>query len=246
MAAILDEEAALPADWTERHGAGLAIYRNNYRTSLVEALAATFERTHLWVGEDSFRRAAAHHLILNPPTSWTLDDAGDGFDQTLADLFAGDPEVPELGKLEWAMHRAFVAPDARSLSAADFAAETASFGDSDWAGLVFEISPALQMIEVRHDVGSLWNALGAEDFVEPDLSLPDPHAMLVWRENLRPMFRLVDAPDAEALALARAGKPFGDICALLAERFGPDEGVARAGNSLGQWLQDGLIVALRS
>lgn len=245
MAAIHDEEAALPHRWTARHAAGLDIYRNNYRSALVETIAATFERTQRWVGEESFRRAAAHHLILNPPTGWTLDDAGEGFDATLAELFAGDPEVCELAALEWAMHRAFVAADEASLTATEFAARTAAFAGDDWAALMFDFLPALRMVDVRHDVAALWNALGTEVVSAPDIALAAPHALLVWRESLRPTFRLVDAVDGEALALARAGESFGEICALLVERLGPDEGVARAGALLGQWLQDGLIASFR-
>ena len=245
MAAILDENATLPQGWTPRHAAGLDIYRNNYRSALIEAIAATFERTLRWVGEDSFRRAAAHHLILNPPTGWTLDDAGEGFDATLAELFAGDPEVCELAALEWAMHRAFVAADCAGLTAADFAAQTAAFGENDWAALVFDFHPALRMIDVRHDVGTLWIVLGKEDVSAPNIALATPHSLLVWRESLRPTFRLVDALDGEVLALARAGETFGEICAILAERLGPQAGVARAGSLLGQWLQDGLIAAVR-
>ncbi|WP_435418613.1 DNA-binding domain-containing protein [Parerythrobacter aurantius] len=245
MAAIHDEDAALPANWTARHAAGLDIYRNNYRSALVEAIAATFERTQRWVGEESFRRAAAHHLILNPPCSWTLDDAGEGFDATLAELFAADPEVAELAALEWAMHRVFVSADCAGLTASDFAAQTVTLGDADWESLRFDFLPALRTIEVGHDVGGLWNALGSEDFVAPDIGLAAPHTMLVWREEFRPTFRLVDGLASEALALGRAGDTFGDICALLAGRLGPDEGVARAGALLGEWLQDGLIAALR-
>lgn len=245
MAAIFDEETALPRQWTPLHAAGLDIYRNNYRSALVEAIAATFERTQRWVGEESFRRAAAHHLILNPPTSWTIDDAGEGFDTTLAELFAGDPEVAELAALEWAMHRAFVAADCACLTATDFSAQTADFGEDDWARLMFEFQPALGMIDVRQDVGTLWNALGADKASAPEIALAEAQTLLVWREDLRPAFRLVSALDGEALALALAGETFGDICSLLAERLGPDEGIARAGHLLGQWLQDRLITALR-
>lgn len=245
MASVLDEEAALPVGWTPRHRAGLEIYRNNYRSALVEAIAATFERTQRWVGEESFRRAAAHHLILNPPTSWTLDDAGEGFDATLAELFAGDPEVSELAALEWTMHRIFVDADSVNLTAADFAAQTAAFVEDDWAALVFDFLPALRMLEVRYDVGALWNALSTDDVSAPNIALAAPHSLLVWRDSLRPTFRLVCALDGEALALALGGKTFGDVCAALAERLGPDEGVARAGSLLGQWLHDGLIATLR-
>jgi hypothetical protein len=244
MAAILDDEAAMPHGWSAGHAAGLDIYRNNYRSALVEALVATFERTQRWVGEDSFRRAAAHHLILHPPTSWTLDDAGEGFDLTLAELFAGDPEVAELAWLEWAMHRAFTAADRASLTHADLSARTASFSDNDWAELAFAFLPGLALRKVAHDVGTLWNTLGSDAFSAPDISLPQRHDLVVWREALRPTFRLLDPLDGEVLASAMAGASFGDICALLAERLGQEQGITRAGALLGQWLGDGLIAAL--
>lgn len=246
MAAILDDEASLPEGWGARHAAALEVYRNNYRSSLVEALAATFERTQRWVGEESFRRAAAHHVILHPPSSWTIDAVGEGFDATLSELFANDPEVAELAALEWAMHRAFVAGDAASLAMADFAERTAGFSEEDWAGLGFVFTPGAALLSVAHDVGALWNALKDEDFVAPELGLSALHALLVWREGLRPVFRLMDEADGAALAMGLGGSNFGDICAALVERLGPEEGVARAGALLGQWLQDGLIAGLKS
>ena len=78
MAQVLDEDAPLPHGWGGRHAAGMGVYRNNYRSALIEALRSTYERTERWVGEAAFRRAAAHHVIANPPSSWTLDDAGAG------------------------------------------------------------------------------------------------------------------------------------------------------------------------
>lgn len=246
MAAILDDEAMLPEGWGERHAAALEVYRNNYRSSLVEAVAATFERTQVWVGEESFRRAAAHHVILHPPGSWTIDAVGEGFDATLAELFANDPEVAELAALEWAMHQAFVAGDAASLAMADFAQASAGFSEDDWGALAFDVVPGACLLRVRHDVGALWNALKDEDFTAPEIGLASPHALLVWREGLRPVFRLMDEGDGAALALALAGGNFGDICAALVERLGPEEGVARAGALLGQWLADGLIAGLQA
>jgi hypothetical protein len=246
MAAILDDDAALPEGWGARHAAALEVYRNNYRSSLVEALASTFERTQRWVGEDSFRRAAAHHVIAHPPGSWTIDAVGEGFDATLAELFANDPEVAELAALEWAMHRAFVAGDAASLTAPDFAAQTAGFSEEDWGELGFAVTPGARLLTVRHDVGALWNALKDEDFAAPDIGLAAPHALLVWREGLRPVFRLMDEADGAALALALRGDDFGEICAALVDRLGDDAGTARAGALLGQWLQDGLIAGLKA
>ncbi|MFN4019830.1 MAG: putative DNA-binding domain-containing protein [Erythrobacter sp.] len=245
MAAILDDQAELPAGWGARQAAGLEIYRNNYRASVVAALAATFERTQRWVGQESFRRAAAHHVILHPPFSWTIDAVGHGFDATLAGLFANDPEVAELAALEWAMHQAFVAGDAASLTMADFARQTAHFSDEDWGRLGFVFVPATALLSVVHDVGALWHALAGEDFTAPEIGLDAPQAMLVWREGLRPVFRLMEEADGAAVAIATGGGTFGEICAALVARLGPDEGTARAGRLLGQWLQEGLLARLK-
>lgn len=184
MAQVLDEAEPLPPGWTARHAAGFAIYRNNYRTALVEALRETYPRTAHWVGEEPFRAAAAHHLILHPPRSWTLDDAGLGFAETLAGLFAADPEVAELASLEWAMHRAFVAADAVPLDAAGFAAATASFADEDWALFELDFLPGTAVFAVGHDIPAIWREAEADRPGSARHPLSAPHGLLVWREGV--------------------------------------------------------------
>jgi hypothetical protein len=127
MAQVLNDEAPLPAGWGDRHAQGMNVYRGNYRSSVIEALKSTYEKTERWVGEAAFQRAAAHHVITNPPSSWTLDDAGAGFDATCAELFRNDPEVAELAWLEWAMLQAFTAENVRPLDAEGFATKSAGF-----------------------------------------------------------------------------------------------------------------------
>lgn len=244
MARVLDEDAQLPPGWSARHAAGLAVYRNNYRTALVEAMRATYERTARWVGEEAFARAAAHHLILHPPSGWTLDVIGDGFAATLADLFAHDPEVPELAALEWAMHRAFTAADVVPLDGAGFAAATAGFSDEHWQAMRIALVPGTALVPARHNLVALWQALASETFEAPDYALAEPTVLLVWREGLDPVFRPLDAADAIALAAVLRGASFGDLCAELVERFGEAAGIERAGALLGQWIGDGLVAGV--
>jgi hypothetical protein len=78
MASLLAEDADPLETSSSKLGAGLAIYRNNYRTTLIEALMDTFKRTARWIGDDVFHQAAAHHVIVNPPvagrlTMWVQD-----------------------------------------------------------------------------------------------------------------------------------------------------------------------------
>lgn len=244
MAQVLEDDRPLPAGWTPRHAAGLNVYRNAYRARLVDALRDTYERTARWVGEDAFRAAAAHHVIKTPPNSWTLDHVAEGFPEVLEELFAGDPEVAELAWLEWAMQRAFVAADSAPLSAAEFAAASAGFGEEEWAGLRLTFLPSLHLRVLSHDAGALWNALAADDFGAPDYVLPAPIGLIVWREDLRPTFMPVGNSEGHGLEMMMHGANYGEMVEGLAEKIGDEGAVMQAGEMLGRWLGNGLIAAL--
>lgn len=241
MAHVLDDERALPGGWTARHAAGMDIYRNAYRARLVDALRDTYERTATYVGEDTFRQAAAHHVITHPPHSWTLDAAGDGFPDTLAELFAEDPEVAELGWLEWAMHEAFVAADAKVLDPASFGDATSLFQEEDWAAMRLTFLPDTVQRPVQHDTGKLWRAIHDEDGGAVEYRLDEALALVVWRENLKPVFMQVDAAEGRAMGMMLSGASYGDMCAELVDMLGEEQAAAKAGAMLGRWLHNGLI-----
>ena len=237
LAGILDEDRPLPAGWNARHAAGLAIYRNNYRSALLDALRSIYARTEKLVGEQSFERAAAHHVVTRPPTGWTLDLAGAGFAETCASLFAADPDVAELAWLEWAMHLAFVARDAVPLGMADFAAASTTFGEGEWAGLRLRFVPGLALRTVAFDLKVLWTAGEARP-------LAQPACCIVWREGERPAFLLLEAAEGAALEAMREGASFGEACALLTDLLGEEQAIAAAGTMLGRWLAEGLVEGL--
>ncbi|HTN15104.1 MAG TPA: DNA-binding domain-containing protein [Sphingomonadaceae bacterium] len=244
QAQVLSEELALPSGWDEHMAPGIAIYRNAYRARLIAALEETFPKTLAWVGEEPFARAAAHHLIINPPSSWTLDDAGAGFPQTLGELFARDPEVNELAWLEWVMHQAFAAADRASLDPAGFAAATEGFAEADWAGMRLLFSPSLTVGEVRTDCVAIWQSLSGEGQSPASVTLAEPAAIAVWREGFISVFRQISLREAHCLDLAREGASFGDLCEYLAKCGPEDEAAAQAGQMLARWLGDALVVGL--
>lgn len=248
MAQVLDEGAPHPAGWGARQAAGMEVYRGNYRAALIEALRDTYEKTERWVGEEAFRAAAAHHVILHPPSSWTLDAAGAGFAETCADLFANDPEVAELAWLEWTMLKAFTALDCNPVDAAGFAEATAGFDEEQWAALKLEFAPGASTREVAHDLPAIWRALAQDALDYPDRLLAEPHALLVWREGERATFILREVEEGRAFTAMLAGMTFGELCQALP---GGDPSIEaaeaaamRAGAMLGRWLNDGLIAGL--
>ncbi|MXP29716.1 hypothetical protein GRI58_12945 [Porphyrobacter algicida] len=241
---VLEDDAPLPLAWVnDRMRTGLAIYRKGYRSRLIDALAETFPHTRQWVGDESFDKAAAHHLINNPPSHWSLDRAGAGFPESLEVLFARDPEVPELAALEWDMHLAFVAPDAQPLDANAFASATASFGDENWERLRFTLHPTLTVRSIRTSAAAIWRALAEERTLSDGFLLDEPGHILVWRDGMVPVFRTSADHEADCLGLLRAGCNFGDLCLHLT-KIAPCNAAAVAGGLLADWLTDGLIVGL--
>jgi hypothetical protein len=246
QAHILDDDVPLPVDWSPRMAAGLAIYRNGYRARLVAALEETFPKTLRWVGADSFARAAAHHIIAHPPSSWTLDEAGADFPQTLAQLFAGDPEVEELAWLELAMHKAFVAKDHDTLDAKAFARATAEYAESEWANMRLLFSPSLQTRRIETDCTAIWRSVVDEDSPPHHVHLAEPAVLVVWRQTISPVFRSMSALEGRCIALARSGQKFGDLCKKLCTQWGADQGAVEAGSMLARWIEDCLIMRVET
>ena len=241
MASLHDAGRPLPPGLDARMAPGVAVYRNNYRNALMDAMRSTFERTRCWVGDAAFDAVAAHHLVLSPPSGWTLDDAGRGFARTAAALFAHDPEVGDLAALEWAMHRAFAAADAAVLDVAAFRHATEGFGDDDWAAMRLLAQPALRIVTVRTDCVALWQALADGARPATPAPLARAHAAIVWREGWHPVCRLASEAEGDALRAIRDGMNYGGVCERLAARRGAEVAAREAGRMLAEWLHAGLL-----
>lgn len=216
---------------------GLRVYQNNYRAQLVACLEESFPHTLAWIGGAAFHAAVVTHVEAMPPSSWTLDAYPRDFPATLAGLHPGDPEVAELAWIECALGEAFVGADAAVLGAEQL-------GDVDWDAAVLRFNPTLDHHALTSNAPAIWSALEAGEAPPAVAMLPEPGAVLVWRHAMVSRFRAVDGDELEALVLARAGMPFGDLCGVLVDRHGEEAGVALAGRLLGAWLSDGLLCGI--
>ena len=250
LRSILDADAPLPDGWSNRQTAGMAVYRGNYRSALMGALAETYERTARYAGENAFRQASINHAIKHPPSGWTIDEAGAEFDKTCEQMFDKNPEITELAWLEWAMLALATAPNTAPMAPADFAAASADFGDEDWGGLRLSFQPRATARLVEHDLTALWQSLSADGEQRPDPRLPSPATCLVWREGERPTFILVEADHAPAFSAMQNGASYGELIGVLIgddAEPSPDaiQGAAmRAGGMLGRWLQEGIVTGI--
>ena len=217
--------------------AGLAVYRNNYRGQLVACLEETFARTRDWLGDAAFCEAVDAHILAVRPTHWSLDAYPRPFPATLEQLYPADAEVAELAWLESDLECAFVAADADPLSPDRLAGV-------DWDHAILRFSPSLALRQVSTNASAIWSALTAGERPPVIEIHPEPIAVIVWRQDFISCFRLVDRHEAMAIRALGDRTTFAALCASLVEELGEQEGTERAGAMLGQWLREGLIIAV--
>lgn len=224
-------EIAAEDDTLAPSSPGMDIYRNAYRGRLLGALETSFERTRRWVGEEAFTAAACHFILIQPPSSWTLDAYGAEFPEMLASLFSHDPDVAELAWLEWHMQRAFAAPDLPELDPAALA--RSGYGDADWANMRFTMAAGFAARSVSTDCVQLWKAIGDEGAAPSHAVKVSRTAVLVWRSALSPRFRLTSIEELKTLEAIAGGARFASVA--------EDADTVRLGKWLSQWLQEGLF-----
>ncbi|SEI83980.1 Putative DNA-binding domain-containing protein [Sphingobium sp. AP50] len=214
---------------------GLSVYQNNYRAQLMACLCETYEQTHAWLGDEAFLAAAASHVDATPPSAWTLDAYPIDFAETLGAIYPGDPEVAELAALEWALSRTFTAADAIAMTP-DMLASV------NWDSAALHFASSLTILVATSNAAAIWSALSKGEMPPDAVALPEPAALLVWRQDFTPCFRTIDAVEERAITLCMGGAAFGALCGSMIEALGETEGIARAAALLGQWIADGLIV----
>jgi hypothetical protein len=221
------------------HAAGLAVYQNNYRAQLVGCLETSYPLLRARMGEDAFLHLAIKHIKLHPPHAWTLDAYADHLETTLEILFPNNPDLHELAWIELALGTAFVAADAEPIAASALAGV-------DWDSVRLVLTPSLLMRRAVTNAADVWRAMSdGADAPEAEM-LADAGALVVWRSGYVSCLRAADAHEAEALAALHQHGSFAALCDLLADRLGEEDGIARAGALLADWIGAGLVTGVRS
>lgn len=217
----------------------LAIYGDGYRLRLIEALQNSYPVLAELLGESDFQAAAGGYVAAHESTFFSIRFYG----ERLAEFLAADqeygraPVLAELARWEWAMAAVFDAADAQPIGVG----ELARVAPEDWSQLRFDWSPSAAVIELEWNVPALWKAV-TEEAERPDPALAERRASwLLWRRELQIYFRQLAPDEAAALAAARAGGSFGELCELLCAHLGEQQASLRAATLLRGWVESGLI-----
>jgi len=220
----------------------LHIYTNAYRSRLVEALSADFNALHAYLGDDAFEQLVCAYIERYPSQYFSLRQVGSNLSQFLqsTEPYAAHRELRDLAEFEWALCYAFDSADCVCASAADFSA----LAPGQWSELKLPLAPTLRLIELRSNAPLIWKSINAGEIPPAAEIFEYAQSWIVWRRELRLLFRSLDAIERTALAHLIGGATFGDVCAALSETLPEQDVPARAAALLQQWLLDGLIAAL--
>jgi hypothetical protein len=167
--------AEAPARLRDARG-GLDLYRNNLRALSAQALAVAFVRLREALGEDDFASLAWTFWRHAPPVSGDLGDWGGELADFLIERAGEDSGLPDLARLDWAVHRA-----ERSADAPLDAESLQLLGTTSPEALWLALRPAVTLLAQRDG------------------------AVLVWRASWRGAWRALPAGEAAFVAAVLAG-----------------------------------------
>jgi len=139
----------------------LDVYRNNFLSSLTNALRISYPAVHRLVGQDFFTDAAQLFIAAHPPQSAYLNAYGAQFPDFLAQFppAAQLPYLADVARLEWAVTSALHAQDAESLDA-----QALGFiADAPPDRLVLIPHPSIALMRFDSPAETIWRAVLADD-----------------------------------------------------------------------------------
>ncbi len=222
----------------------LHIYSNAYRERLVEALDSDYHQLHVFLGDEGFTRLIYTYLQAHPSRQPSLRWFGAQLPEFLRqnEPYCRHPELAELAEFEWALCHAFDAADAPALDLERLQA----IAPEAFAGLTLGFHPSLKTLTLHCAAPAVWQALNEHPADPPppfDWPL-EAQVWLVWRQELRLMFRPAHDDEAWAIEGFRGGSTFADVCEGLCRWHAEDRVPQRAVALLQQWVSEQLIVSL--
>lgn len=214
--ALLGRGAA-PAGVDDR---GLAVYRRNLRALSAQALAVPFTRLREALGEAEFASLAWTFWRAHPPERGDLGLWGGALAAFLAEHAGEASGLPDLARLDWALHEAERAADA-TLEADSLA----RLGDTPPASLWLQLRPGVALV--------------------PQAGGP----VLVWRQGWRGRWQALPPGQAAFMRALLGGAALADALAAAVKGSGAEadrDGDFDFGGWLQAALQNAWLQAVRS
>ena len=226
----------------EKRDVLFGVYKYAYSSRLVEAMRNDHKLLHLYLGDEMFDEMGHAYVAANPSQHPNLRWFSQGLPEFLksAEPYSNYPVLSDLAALEKALNDAFDAAEAPMLALSDMA----GIAPEAWAGLNFQAHPSALRLDCSTNASAVWLAL-KNDETPPDATvLEQPNRLLIWRQDVTPMFRELNPEEAMMWDEAASGIPFGVLCSMLATYDDPDGAAARGAGYLHGWVTAGLLTGV--
>ncbi|KAB8058001.1 MNIO family bufferin maturase [Janthinobacterium violaceinigrum] len=236
--ALLDTAAVLPPFAGAAVPQRFALYRGNMSATWRRTLGQAYPVVLALVGEEFLGGLARAYGRQMPSDNADLNQFGARFADFLATFphVAALPYLPDMARLEWAVHRAHYAPAAPALAPEALTA----LPPDQLEARRFALHPACALLESDWQVGALWQAHqeGDGQGMFPQEMQAASHA-LVCRTRWKVQVLLLDGAAHAALLALQQGQAFG---AALDAAFELDPAFDLAAH-LRQWLAHAVLMA---
>nr|WKF61938.1 hypothetical protein HUO10_006470 [Paraburkholderia busanensis] len=189
------------SDALQRHR--LDLYRHNIDANRRAALANAYPVLLALVGEDYFDALSRGYAREHPSQSGDLNRFG-AMLPDFVDAYETDPRYryfADLARLEWALHTAYFAADAATLSAERWAA----LNPGDLLHTPFATHPACTPIASPFAIAAIWTAHQPDGAFPQDLTIDSPAHVLVVRPQWRPEILVQSAAAHAAFGALQRG-----------------------------------------
>jgi hypothetical protein len=126
--------------------------------------------------------------------------------------------LSDLAALEKALNDAFDAAEGAVVALTDMA----GFAPEAWSELKFRAHPSAFRLDLATNAAAIWLALKNDEAPPEATALDQPARLLIWRQDVTPMFRELQAEEAMMWDEAVNGISFGVLCEMLATYDDPD------------------------
>jgi len=199
---------------------------------------------HEVLGDADFEALAGQFIASRPSVHRSIRWYG----AELADFahgtapFSQQPLLGELARFEWMLAGVFDAADAEPLTRETLKA----IAPEAWPELRLEFHPSLRTLELEWNTVAVWQAVSDAREVPQPARLETPRSWILWRRELRNFFRSLDALEVGALAVARGGASFTEVCASLRAALPEEDIPLQAARLVGTWADEGMLIGART
>lgn len=180
------------------------VYRNNFQSSLIDALAAIYPVVEQLVGREFFGHMADRFIRAHPSRSGNLHQLGSALAVFLERLQAVShlPYLADVARLDWAYHTVFHAGAPLAFEAQVLEQVAAE----NYEALRFSLGPACRLVRSMYPIFSIWKVNQADYVGDKTVNLDaGPESVLVVRPEMEVELWRLDAANATFLSALESG-----------------------------------------